>query len=152
MSDLIDRQDAIKAVLVSNFSACTVYGRSEKGMATAKELIQMIKNLPSAQQDTDEWCTDCKEYDHERHCCPRWNRVIRETLREARPCDTCKYSCLGTHDDPCDGCHGDHYKPMVSDCDGTLTVTVPKGTKVTRVLVEEDETHWGGLFYPEGGK
>lgn len=35
-----------------------------------------------AQTDTDEWCTDCKEYDHERHCCPRWNRVIRETLKD----------------------------------------------------------------------
>lgn len=32
----------------------------------------------------DEWCTDCKEYDKERHCCPRWNRVIRETLDEVR--------------------------------------------------------------------
>ena len=27
-----------------------------------------------------EWCTDCKEYDHEKHCCPRWTKVIRETM------------------------------------------------------------------------
>ena len=47
MDDCISRGDAIKAVLVSNFSACTVFGRSEEGMATAKELIQVIKNLPS---------------------------------------------------------------------------------------------------------
>ena len=39
----------------------------------------------SAQPDIDEWCTDCKEYDSERHCCPRWNRVIRETLKDAQP-------------------------------------------------------------------
>lgn len=32
--------------------------------------------------DFDEWCDDCKEYDHERHCCPRWNRVIRDTVKE----------------------------------------------------------------------
>lgn len=51
MDDLISRQDVIKAVLGSNFSACTVYGRSEEGMATAKELIQAIKNLPSAQPE-----------------------------------------------------------------------------------------------------
>lgn len=31
----------------------------------------------------DEWCMDCKEYDHERKCCPRYNRVIRQTLDEA---------------------------------------------------------------------
>lgn len=43
--------------------------------------------LPSAQPEPnyDEWCTDCKEYDKERHCCPRWNRVIRETLKDAQP-------------------------------------------------------------------
>lgn len=40
--------------------------------------------MPSAQPEykLDEWCEDCKEYDHERHCCPRFNRVIRETLEE----------------------------------------------------------------------
>ena len=51
MSDLISRGDAIKAVLVSNLSACTVFGRSEEGMATAKELIQVIKKLPSVQPE-----------------------------------------------------------------------------------------------------
>lgn len=30
----------------------------------------------------DEWCDDCKEYDNERHCCPRWNRVIRQTVED----------------------------------------------------------------------
>lgn len=28
----------------------------------------------------DEWCTDCREYDREKHCCPRFNRVIRSAL------------------------------------------------------------------------
>lgn len=32
----------------------------------------------------DEWCTDCKEYDHERHCCPRFNQVIWTTLQEVQ--------------------------------------------------------------------
>lgn len=36
--------------------------------------------------------------------------------------------------------------------DGTLTVTVPKGTKrIGRILVEEDGTQYGGLFYPDTG-
>ena len=36
----------------------------------------------------DEWCTDCKEYDHEKNCCPRFNRVIRNTVEEMKtePC------------------------------------------------------------------
>ena len=33
--------------------------------------------------------------------------------------------------------------------DGTLTITVPKGTEVSRVLVQEDGTQWGGLFYAD---
>ena len=33
--------------------------------------------------ELDEWCTDCKEYDQERHCCPRFNRVIRTAISEA---------------------------------------------------------------------
>ena len=47
--------------------------------------IATLINLPSAQPDTDEWCYDCKEYDPSRHCCPRFNRVIRETLKEVQP-------------------------------------------------------------------
>lgn len=51
---------------------------------TAAEVA--IKNLPSAKPERryDEWCTDCKEYDQEKHCCPRWNRVIRTTLQEVQ--------------------------------------------------------------------
>ena len=38
--------------------------------------------------NTDEWCHDCKEYDHDKHCCPRYNKVIRNTVEEMkRPCD-----------------------------------------------------------------
>ena len=47
--------------------------------------IAVVKGMPSAQPDLDEWCADCKEYDQEHHCCPRWNRVIRQTLKDAQP-------------------------------------------------------------------
>jgi hypothetical protein len=32
----------------------------------------------------DEWCHDCSEYDQEKHCCPRFNRVIRNTVEEMK--------------------------------------------------------------------
>lgn len=36
--------------------------------------------------------------------------------------------------------------------DGTVTITVPKGTKrIGRILIEEDGTQYGGLFYPDTG-
>ena len=41
-----------------------------------------IMRFSSAQPDLDEWCTDCKEYDIANHCCPRFNKVIREALKE----------------------------------------------------------------------
>ncbi len=31
-----------------------------------------------------QWCTDCKEYDQEKHCCHRWSKVIRDTVEEMK--------------------------------------------------------------------
>ena len=31
-----------------------------------------------------EWCTGCKEYDQEKHCCHRWTKVIRQTVAEVK--------------------------------------------------------------------
>ena len=84
-----------------------------------------IEDLPSAQPEPhyDEWCTGCKEYDHERHSCPRWNRVIRqavEDLQSAQPkrknCETCRYDSLNWDEEPCDSCTGDHWKPHWISC------------------------------------
>ena len=54
------------------------------GLALAKAAIRDQKTI-EPQCKTDEWCSDCKEYDQERHCCPRWNRVIRQALKDAQP-------------------------------------------------------------------
>lgn len=46
---------------------------------------QTILALPSAEPDErmlHESCTDCPLYDKDRHSCPRFNKVIPETLRE----------------------------------------------------------------------
>ena len=64
------------------------------------KFIHLIRDTaPSAQPDLDEWCNTCREYDHERHCCPRFNRVIREALKEAQPevihCRDCRYENMG---------------------------------------------------------
>ena len=68
--DLISRQAAIDAV----------------NRAVTQEVASWsLQELPSAQpeQHHDEWCTDCKEYDKERHCCPRFNRAIRTAMEDA---------------------------------------------------------------------
>lgn len=60
-----------------------------------REAFDLAIYLLEKQSALDEWCTDCKEYDKEKHCCPRWNRVIREALKDAQPeiirCKDCKW-------------------------------------------------------------
>lgn len=45
---------------------------------------ELIRNLSPVEPNLDEWCTGCKEYDSEHHSCPRFNRVIRETLKDMK--------------------------------------------------------------------
>ena len=47
------------------------------------EAFRLIETA-EPERNLDEWCTGCKEYDTERKCCPRWNRVIRQTIEEAK--------------------------------------------------------------------
>lgn len=79
--DTIYRQDAVE--VINKLQLNDLLSDETQGtLQAAKSIIQSI--VPSAQPEPhyDEWCTDCKEYDQERHSCPRWNRVIRETLKD----------------------------------------------------------------------
>ena len=94
MSDPIERRDALDAL-----NRCTdVYYTNLPPLVDKEEVRRALASLPSAEPELnfDEWCTDCKEYDHERHCCPRFNRVIRNALKDAQleiiRCKDCKHS------------------------------------------------------------
>lgn len=94
MNDLISREEAIdtleenKEMINAALDSLTLDYNARRNLEQRRgqinEDIETIKELPSAQQrwKPDEWCTDCKEYDHERNCCPRFNHVIRKTLEE----------------------------------------------------------------------
>ena len=73
---------------------------------------------PSAQPELDEWCHDCKEYDSEKHCCPRFNRVIKSALKDAEPeivrCKDCQY--METYSDGVSA----FYYCNTTDCDTKL--------------------------------
>ena len=92
-TDCINRQAAIDALdVLCQEHRYKIPGKSEtysqynEAWQDALDRAEgAIGNLPSAQPEPDEWCHDCKEYNSEKHCCPRWNRVIRETLRDAQP-------------------------------------------------------------------
>lgn len=95
--DLIDRREAIEALFdwEMTYDWDDHCREEDPKPAYIVSPSDVIEHLPPAQPDMDEWCTDCKEYDQERHCCLRFNRVIRETLKEAQPeiiyCKDCKY-------------------------------------------------------------
>ena len=69
--DCISREQAINAV----------------NMCSNSETILNLQQLPSItpqEPQTFKWCTDCREYDQEKHCCHRWSKVIRDTVEEMK--------------------------------------------------------------------
>ena len=91
MDDLISRQSAIEAIefgitylKILNTETGEVTEPFAKLNDELREAVNRVKELPSAQPEKFEWCTDCKEYDQERHCCHRWTKVIRNTVAELK--------------------------------------------------------------------
>lgn len=84
MSDLIEREVAIDRLNSIRPKRLAKRGYQYGIDVGISMCIVSISEQPTAQPELDEWCTDCKEYDKERHSCPRWNRVIRETVEEMK--------------------------------------------------------------------
>lgn len=63
------------------------------------DIRQRVERLPVSEQEEFEWCTDCKEYDPEKHCCHRFAKVIRRTVEEMKivHCWECKYRMPDGH-------------------------------------------------------
>ena len=49
-----------------------------------EQVGEIIKAVTPQEPQTFKWCTDCKEYDQEKHCCHRWSKVIRDTVQEMK--------------------------------------------------------------------
>jgi hypothetical protein len=82
--DAISRQAAIDA-LDKRFD--------EIPMEQTTEILLLRKDLRTLspvqpKYNTSEWCKTCKEYNHDKHCCPRYNNVIRETVEEIKQSKT----------------------------------------------------------------
>ena len=96
MNDVIYRQAAIevlslgKEILNRVLDDIDVVGIDREkyswGLGLIESYINDIKELPPAQpeQQSFEWCHDCKEYDQEKHCCHRWTKTIRKTVDELK--------------------------------------------------------------------
>ena len=67
-------------------------------------MLEVLEQLPSAEEESFEWCDTCKEYDQEKHCCHRYSKMIRKTIEEMQivHCCECQYSEY-------DSVYGDRY-------------------------------------------
>ena len=88
MNDLISRQAVLRCIKESREDID--WGQSEDGdaflhySAALYRTIASEECLPPAQSEEFEWCHDCKEYDQQAHCCHRWTKVIRNTVKELK--------------------------------------------------------------------
>lgn len=82
--DIIYRQAAIDAIRGWVNKAYEDWGNAATEIRCFNAIYPLIMALPSAQPSLDEWCYSCSEFDAERHCCPRWNRVIRKTIEDVQ--------------------------------------------------------------------
>ena len=84
MDDLISREAALDVLNELARDRFTIKDTFQIYLDALKDADLKIRQMPTAEPELDEWCTDCKEYDSERHHCPRFNRVIRETMKEVK--------------------------------------------------------------------
>lgn len=65
---------------------CKVKNLNHKGLLTDRDTERIIKGLEIVikSEKEFEWCTGCKEYDQEAHCCHRYSKLINETVKEIR--------------------------------------------------------------------
>jgi hypothetical protein len=48
------------------------------------EILNLATKALEQEPRTFKWCTDCREYDQEKHCCHRWSKAIRNTVEEMK--------------------------------------------------------------------
>lgn len=119
----VSREKALEALRILNRGS---WHESTHRTVTRKYYAEILEKYIN--REPDEWCLDCKEYDREKRCCPRFNHVIRETVLEANG------------------------SPVLRFQDNrTLWVNVPFGKleDVGRVFVTEDQTVYMKEFYQE---
>ena len=57
-----------------------------QGRETDEAINMAIQSLKEChrQEQTFEWCHDCREYDQEAHCCHRWSKIIGSTIADIK--------------------------------------------------------------------
>lgn len=95
MDYLISKEQAIP--ILRNLQDWLYLSGINGGTKIQREAIDVAIKAIEKQIQTEEsfeWCTDCKEYDQEGHCCHRFSKMIRKTVDEMQivRCKDCKYA------------------------------------------------------------
>jgi hypothetical protein len=72
-----------KDCLIAGLPPSGVLGTSKDVIDACTLAIQALKERHE-QEQTFEWCHDCKEYDQEAHCCHRWSKIIGSTIADIK--------------------------------------------------------------------
>lgn len=108
IDDLIEKGDSI----LEDFRDDTAMALRWQLKKDAFNLAKIdISKLPDAEPEMSEFCTDCKEYDQEKHCCHRFSQVIATAVKEVKEnnsiihCRDCKNLEIDSifHDCWCNG-------------------------------------------------
>ena len=81
--DCISRQ-AVRKILVEAKELGSWDDSSQINRLDAIDNVDMLPSVTPQEPQTFKWCTDCREYDQEKHCCHRWSKVIRDTVEEMK--------------------------------------------------------------------
>lgn len=86
---MTNEQNVVRAVFSSYINDIKAYS-TNPNRPTIKMLEDVrdkaIEALEEVEKhkETFDWCTGCKEYDSEAHCCHRWSKCINETVNEIK--------------------------------------------------------------------
>lgn len=80
----MDNREAIKILNQYDMNFYRDDGSPIPAEQIADAVDLAIAALEQQEKAFDEWCTDCKEYDKEQHCCHRFTKVIRQAVEDHR--------------------------------------------------------------------
>ena len=83
--------------VIRNLQDWLYFSSMNGGTKIQREALDIAVNAIEKQiqaEESFEWCTDCKEYDQEQHCCHRFTKVIRQAFEEMKVvhCIDCQHS------------------------------------------------------------
>lgn len=128
IKDVVENlQELLAWYMEENYDSETFYKRE-----AVSEAIKSVKEVED-HHETFEWCSDCKEYDREHHCCHRWSKQIKKAIVDVK-----EY-----HDDMLKAIAKklNEYNNFGSDCERCVAIRFCENMDVNQFLTCEDTVY-----------